>query len=204
MQSKLFLTDDPALVVLYKQLREKSLQTLRGALSVSPRAEWDFILHTARLYERMGCDLLALDLVRTWEFLKTPPPLRSPSMPFIPSNERKPSLQSPTFAGPFGAQTATPMAQAFEIDPRKLLRRRSSLVVADLPIEFKKHSLTGEGETIIEEEQGAMSGINGKTEEAGVAETVDGKNTAEKFKGKRQPTSFQEPDANSLLDAFGF
>jgi len=207
MQSKLFLTDDPALVVLYKQLREKSLQTLRGALSVSPRAEWDFILHTARLYERMGCDLLALDLVRTWEFLKTPPPLRSPSMPFIPSsiaNERKHSLQSPTFAGPFGAQTATPMAQAFEIDPRKLLRRRSSLVVADLPIEFKKHSLTGEGETIIEEEQGAMSAINGKTEEAGVPETVDGKNTDEKIKGKRQPTSFQEPDANSLLDAFGF
>jgi hypothetical protein len=60
--SKLFLTDDPALVVLYKQLREKSLQTLRGALSVSPRAEWEFVLHTAGLYERMGCDLLALDL----------------------------------------------------------------------------------------------------------------------------------------------
>ena len=60
--SKLFLTDDPALVVLYQQLREKSLQTLRGALSVSPRAEWEFVLHNARLYERMGCDLLALDL----------------------------------------------------------------------------------------------------------------------------------------------
>jgi hypothetical protein len=62
LQSKLFLTDDPALVVLYKQLREKSLQTLRGALSVSPRTEWEFVLHTAGLYERMGCDLLALDL----------------------------------------------------------------------------------------------------------------------------------------------
>ena len=29
---------------------------------VSPRAEWEFVLHTANLYERMGCDLLALDL----------------------------------------------------------------------------------------------------------------------------------------------
>lgn len=195
MQSKLFLTDDPALVVLYKQLREKSLQTLRGALSVSPRAEWDFILHTARLYERMGCDLLALDLVRTWEFLKTPPPMRQPSI----ANERKPSLQSPTFTGPFGAQTAGPIAQAFDIDPRKLLRRRSSLVVADLPIEFKKHSLTGEGEAIIEEEEGTTKGINGMVEEDAAPETVDGKN-----KGKRLSTSFQEPDANSLLDTFGF
>lgn len=61
-QSKSYLTDDPALVVLYKQLREKSLQTLRGASMVGMREEWDFVLHTAELYERMGCDLLALDL----------------------------------------------------------------------------------------------------------------------------------------------
>lgn len=61
-QSKSYLTDDPALVVLYKQLREKSLQTLRGASMVGMREEWDFVLHTAGLYERMGCDLLALDL----------------------------------------------------------------------------------------------------------------------------------------------
>ena len=202
MQSKLFLTDDPALVVLYKQLREKSLQTLRGALSVSPRAEWDFILHTARLYERMGCDMLALDLVRTWEFLKTPPPVRTPSVSYITSsiaNERKPSLQSPTFAGPFGVQTA----QAFDIDPRKLLKRRSSLVVADLPMEFKTHNLTAEGDSIIEEE-GATSGINGTAEEDGMPERADGRNKDEKVKGKRLPTPFQEPDANSLLDAFGF
>ena len=64
LQSKLFLTDDPALVIMYRQLREKSLQTLRGALSISPRAEWEFIVHNARLYARMGCDLLALDLGR--------------------------------------------------------------------------------------------------------------------------------------------
>lgn len=62
MEAMLFSTDDPALVVLYKQLREKSLQTLRGALSISPRVEWEFVTHTARLYARMGCDLLALDL----------------------------------------------------------------------------------------------------------------------------------------------
>lgn len=61
-KSKSYLTDDPALVVLYKQLREKSLQTLRGATMIGMREEWEFVMHTANLYERMGCDLLALDL----------------------------------------------------------------------------------------------------------------------------------------------
>ena len=61
-KAKLFLTDDPALVVLYAQLRDKTLQTLRGAAHLPPRTEWQFVLHNARLYDRMGCDLLGLDL----------------------------------------------------------------------------------------------------------------------------------------------
>ena len=119
LQSKLYLTDDPALVVLYSQLRQKTLQTLCGASKVTPKVEWAFVLHNARLYDRMGCDLLALDLgkiavplcssrltscshtVRNWEFL-----LLSPM---------KGSLNN-------------------EADPRRMLRRRSSLVIADLPV----------------------------------------------------------------------
>jgi hypothetical protein len=62
LQAKLFLTDDPALVVLYSQLRQKTLQTLRGASKITPKVEWAFVIHNARLYDRMGCDLLALDL----------------------------------------------------------------------------------------------------------------------------------------------
>ncbi|KAL0782788.1 hypothetical protein CaCOL14_000694 [Colletotrichum acutatum] len=102
MQSKLFLTDDPALVVLYSQLRQKTLQTLRGASKVTPRVEWEFVLHSAKLYDRMGCDLLGLDLVRNWEFLKPAPPITN--------------------------------GLGGEVNPLKLLRRRSSLVVADLPV----------------------------------------------------------------------
>ena len=102
LQAKLFLTDDPALVVLYSQLRQKTLQTLRGASKVTPKVEWEFVLHNARLYDRMGCDLLALDLVRNWEFL----------------------LPAPTVFKTLGGGA----------DPRQLLRRRSSLVVADLPM----------------------------------------------------------------------
>ncbi|RAL67220.1 hypothetical protein DID88_007995 [Monilinia fructigena] len=51
LQAKLFLTDDPALVVLYSQLRQKTLQTLRGASKVTPKVEWAFVLHNSRLYD---------------------------------------------------------------------------------------------------------------------------------------------------------
>lgn len=62
IKSRLFLTDDPALVVLYSHLRHQTLQTLRGASKVTPKVEWEFVLHSAKLYDRMGCDLLGLDL----------------------------------------------------------------------------------------------------------------------------------------------
>ncbi|KAI6086637.1 regulator of V-ATPase in vacuolar membrane protein [Hypoxylon rubiginosum] len=138
LKAKLFLTDDPALAVLYSQLRQKTLQTLRGASKVMPRTEWEFVLHNARLYDRMGCDLLGLDLVRNWEFLRH---------------------TSPTITGLGG-----------EIDPRKLLRRRSSLIVQDLPVSpVAPGDMKTGGHTV-----------------------------------KPPPSVFEEPDANSLLDSFGF
>lgn len=56
----------------------------------------------------MGCDLLALDLVRHWEFLKELPVTRL--------------TKNNTMALVDGA-----------VDYRKMLPRRSSLVVADMP-----------------------------------------------------------------------
>ncbi|KAI1381114.1 regulator of V-ATPase in vacuolar membrane protein [Hypoxylon crocopeplum] len=138
LNAKLFLTDDPALVVLYSQLRQKTLQTLRGASKVMPRTEWEFVLHNARLYDRMGCDLLGLDLVRNWEFL------------------RQPTTTSTDLGG--------------EIDVRKMLRRRNSLVVQDLPVP-------------------SLAPGDMRTGGHGV---------------KPPPSVFEEPDANSLLDSFGF
>ncbi|OJI91103.1 hypothetical protein ASPTUDRAFT_113091 [Aspergillus tubingensis CBS 134.48] len=147
LQAKSYLSNDPALVVLYKQLREKTLQTLKGASKVSAQSEWSFVIRNARLYDRMGCDLLALDLVRHWEFLGGPP---SPQ---------------PAKEGPLDLHDG--------VDYRKMLRRRSSLVVADLPIR----------ESLQQSIQAAA---------------------APKPKPKPPPTTFQEPDANSLLDSFGF
>jgi len=60
--------DDPALIVIYRQLKDKTLQTMQGAAEISPKLEFDYILRIASLYDRLGCDLLALDLVKNWEF----------------------------------------------------------------------------------------------------------------------------------------
>ncbi|KAJ0125021.1 hypothetical protein J7T55_006365 [Diaporthe amygdali] len=149
LNSKLFLTDDPALIVLYAQLRQKTLQTLRGASKVTPKVEWEFVLHNARLYDRMGCDLLGLDLVRNWEFL-------------LPGASLKPELGG-------------------EVNPLKLLRRRSSLVVQDLPVS----PISGKGPREIN-----LGGLLSPT--------------GEKKKPQPPPTMFEEPDAGSLLDNFGF
>jgi len=62
LRSRSFLTNDPALIVLFGQLRATTLQTLAGASKVTPKVERDFVLHCARVYCRMGCDLLGLDL----------------------------------------------------------------------------------------------------------------------------------------------
>ncbi|KAK7518148.1 RAVE protein 1 C terminal-domain-containing protein [Phyllosticta citriasiana] len=213
LASKLFLSDDPALVVLYRQLRQKSLQTLRGALAVSPRAEWQFVVHTARLYERMGCDLLALDLVRGWEFLL---PTATPAVPAplkkTPAEDVVTDLRSPTTAGSGGP--TSPYDYAF--DPKKLLRRRSSLVVQDLPV---RSALDGfaDGSTDAQVNGGGVNGapgVNGhgreNGHENGDAETDGGEkkreedDEAEGKKKKPPPTQFVEPDANSLLDSFGF
>lgn len=151
LQARSYLSNDPALVVLYRQIREKSLQTLKGATQIPPADEWAFVLRNARLYDRMGCDLLALDLVAHWEFLRTPP--------------RRVSTSA------FTAKADT--------DYRKLLRRHSSLVIADLPVQLP----------------------------AEMAPHVDGDDspTATKpSKPQAKPSTFEEPDANSLLDSFGF
>ncbi|CAN8103308.1 unnamed protein product [Discula destructiva] len=154
LQSKLFLTDDPALIVLYAQLRQKTLQTLRGAVKVTPKVEWAFVLHNARLYDRMGCDLLGLDLVRNWEFLQQ-----------LDGGGGGRGL------GFFGGDV---------VDPGKLLKRRSSLVVQDLP-------LTPGFEATVGRFAAAAA-----AKETGPA------------KKQPPPTMFEEPDAGSLLDSFGF
>lgn len=67
--NKLFLVDDPVLVMLYRALRKQNIKNLLGAVLLSPRDEFNFVLKTASIYRRMGCDILALSLVRNWTFI---------------------------------------------------------------------------------------------------------------------------------------
>ncbi|OCB85636.1 hypothetical protein A7U60_g7286 [Sanghuangporus baumii] len=60
--------DDPSLALLFSQLRLKTLQTVKGTNEISERTEFNFVLQTARVFCRMGCHALALDLVRSWRF----------------------------------------------------------------------------------------------------------------------------------------
>jgi hypothetical protein len=132
--------------------------------------------------------------VKTWEFLTPPPPERR-------TQSLRPQPPGSALISPSYGHQPPSALQGFEIDPKKLLRRRSSLVVADLPLdEFKRLSVSGHhDDPAIEEEDegpgtnGTASGMNGF-----------GGNNNSKKKEKPAPTQFKEPDASSLLDSFGF
>jgi len=60
--------DDPSLALLFSQLKSTTLQTAKGTSDISGRVEFNFVLQIARVFIRMGCHALALDLVRSWSF----------------------------------------------------------------------------------------------------------------------------------------
>lgn len=72
--------DDPSLLLLFQHLKSKTLQTAKGTSEVSPKLEFDFVLHNARIFCRMGCHPLGLDLLRSWSFERPwfPPPKTRP------------------------------------------------------------------------------------------------------------------------------
>lgn len=164
IETRSYLSHDPALAVLYRHLRGKSLHALTGSVADACRGEGRFVLQTANLYARMGCDWLALDLVRNWPFLNLPREM------YVQGHDGDGS------AGAGGAVSPMSPAQA-----RSLLRRRSSLVVNDLPDRMMVLSVTDK---------------DGDDDRK-----PDGDKGSDK---KPAPTMFQEPDPNSLLDAFGF
>lgn len=93
--AKLFLVDDPVLVVLYRYLRDQSLKTTnsggRGNYEgLNVAHEFDFISKAASIYSRMGCDVLGLDLVKKWQFVREEK--EQPQEPIQPPLKRRPTL----------------------------------------------------------------------------------------------------------------
>lgn len=91
--------DDPSLALLFMQLKDKSLQTVKGMTEISGRTEFNFVLQMSRVFTRMGrcpiqtsqsllvpmtcsfaigCHALALNLVAHWSFDRIIPPSRTP------------------------------------------------------------------------------------------------------------------------------
>ncbi|KAL2410541.1 Regulator of V-ATPase in vacuolar membrane protein 1 [Exophiala dermatitidis] len=65
-----YAANDPLLTILYLQLRAEFVKENKWHKSViSAREEWGFVMRCVRQYLRMGCDVLALSLVRDWEFV---------------------------------------------------------------------------------------------------------------------------------------
>ncbi|KAF8641123.1 hypothetical protein AX17_000765 [Amanita inopinata Kibby_2008] len=99
--------DDPSLALLFSQLRSKTLQAAKGTSEISGRCEFNFVLQMARVFCRMGCHVLALDLLRSWSFER-------PSSRLSPLVARKPSV-------------AANLKAMFTLEPA--LRHRSSILI---------------------------------------------------------------------------
>jgi hypothetical protein len=46
--------DDPSLLLLFQYLKSKSMQTAKGTSEIPSKVEFDFVLHNARVFFRMG------------------------------------------------------------------------------------------------------------------------------------------------------
>ncbi|SNX84181.1 related to RAV1 - Regulator of (H+)-ATPase in vacuolar membrane [Melanopsichium pennsylvanicum] len=63
--------NDPALALLFQQLRSKSLQTIKGLYDIPEKRVFDFVLNANRALCRMGCHSIGLSLLRNWQFEST-------------------------------------------------------------------------------------------------------------------------------------
>ncbi|KIW37519.1 uncharacterized protein PV06_10172 [Exophiala oligosperma] len=64
-----YTANDPLLSILYTQLRADFVKMNKWRDIIDPQDEWSFVMRCVRQYMRMGCDVLALGLVRDWEFV---------------------------------------------------------------------------------------------------------------------------------------
>ncbi|KAI1629251.1 glycylpeptide N-tetradecanoyltransferase [Exophiala viscosa] len=85
-----YVANDPLLVVLYLQVRNQAIKQNTWHDIISAKDEWSFIMRCVRQYLRMGCDVLALALVRDWEFVpEKKEPTRAVREPVSPKLARR-------------------------------------------------------------------------------------------------------------------
>ncbi|KAK5175278.1 regulator of (H+)-ATPase in vacuolar membrane [Saxophila tyrrhenica] len=166
--------DDPATLALYRGIR-------KGAGS---EYEYEAVLRAARVLRRMGLSLLALELVSRWEF-KTP---RTP-MP----RGRVDTLTNGVHEAQIKAEPPSMLEGLGDNSTNATKEPPSMLDAFDAP---KPAAAPPRDEKAAREAKAAelLKKMKQKKEAAQPA-------ISEK---KPEPTQFKEPDANSLLDSFGF
>jgi hypothetical protein len=145
--------------------------------------------------------------VRTWNFILPPP--RPRRRPRSPTAERATAAAAAAAAAAKRAQAdprgglkgvSPSLLHALDVDPRSIMRRRSSLVVDDLPPEVRaavRHRLE-DASVVSEDDELEPNGVHrGGAEE-------EKKAPGSPVAAAKKPAQFKEPDPNSLLDSFGF
>lgn len=199
-KSKSFIEDDPLLVVLYQNLREKNLNYFHGSLKITPSTESEFILRVASIYIRMGCDYLSVALLKNWKFLKSEDFKKEQSFTSL-KNVLNGYNGSPTP----GTQAHGSLMEKYGLSPSA--RRRSSFISGykeggneEIPSHFTdEHGHNnGVGLSILEK-YGLASNAKAKQEEK-----VNGKDEKSPNNNATPPpqAAFQEPDMSAFN--FGF
>lgn len=177
-------SDDPTALILYRQLR--------GNAGLGPEIEYEAVERSVRVLRRMGLHLLALDLVVNWRFSTPPAAMRSHELTVEETVEEKP---------------APSMLDGFSDTTNGTGETHSMLDSFSKPAQPKEPPSTLD--TFAEP---APAIVDEKTEREKKAAELLAKMKAKKaapnaedaVSEKRKPTQFKEPDANSLLDSFGF
>ena len=92
-----FLQDDPVLIILFNDLRLRNINYLKGSSRLSPNEEFQFVIKVAMIYTRMGCDYLALLLLKHWTF--SVPQANQQKQPLLPISEKQGGFESINFNG---------------------------------------------------------------------------------------------------------
>lgn len=59
---------DPALILLFNSIKSKRKEYQTGSLTIDLKQETDFLLNICLIYTKMGCDYLAVILLKNWKF----------------------------------------------------------------------------------------------------------------------------------------
>ncbi|KAK3673217.1 regulator of (H+)-ATPase in vacuolar membrane [Recurvomyces mirabilis] len=165
--------DDPRTMVLYRHLRKDR----------SEQEEYRAVLRAARILRRMGFWVLALEMVKGWEF-------KHVSAAATHANGKTANAETTTN----GIHHERPSAEDLAANEPSLLDSFSSVPDSAPAVKAVEEPPSREAQAAA-----LLTKLQAKKAQAQQVPTM-----AEKEKPKPPPTQFKEPDANSLLDSFGF